>query len=57
VGEMKKKLFDVEIVREGDTYIARITLPNGEVSTIESDNIEELLNNLNTELEDHFSRR
>ncbi|MGB9814721.1 MAG: hypothetical protein ACP5G5_01015 [Thermoplasmata archaeon] len=54
---MKKKLFDVEIVREGDTYIARITLPNGEVSTIESDNIEELLNNLNTELEDHFSRR
>ncbi len=54
---MKKKLFDVEIVREGDTFIARITLPNGDVSMIESENIEELLNHLNTELEDQFSRK
>lgn len=50
-----KKIFDVEIVREGDTFIARITMPDGEVSTIESDNIEELLDHLNSELEDKFS--
>ncbi len=52
---MKKKLFDVEIVKEGDTFIARIIMPDGEISTVESDNLEELLDHLTTEITDRFS--
>ncbi|MEM0136961.1 MAG: hypothetical protein QW752_02880 [Thermoplasmata archaeon] len=57
MGKMRKKIFDVEIVKDGDTFIARIILPNGDVSTIESESIEELLNHLNTELEDQFTKK
>ncbi|MGC8585567.1 MAG: hypothetical protein ACP5L4_05565 [Thermoplasmata archaeon] len=50
-----KKLFDVEIIKDGDLFIARITMPDGDTNTIESEDIEELLDHLNSELEDKFS--
>ncbi|MGC8992857.1 MAG: hypothetical protein ACP5JE_04795 [Thermoplasmata archaeon] len=50
-----KKLFDVEIVKDGEMYIAKIIMPDGDTSTIESEDIEELLDHLNSELEDKFS--
>ncbi len=52
---MKKKLFDVEIVKEGETYIARIIMPDGDMSSIESESLEELLDHLTTEITDRFS--
>jgi len=48
------KLADVEIVREGDIFYARITLPDGSVTKIESTSFEEILNQVATELQDRF---
>ncbi len=48
------KLADVEILREGDIFYARITLPDGNVTKIESENFEEILNQIATELQDRF---
>ena len=48
------KLADVEIVREGDVFYARITLPDGNVTKIESESFEEILNQVAIELQDRF---
>ncbi len=48
------KLADVEIVREGDMFFARITMPDGNVTKIESEKFEEILNQIATELQDRF---
>jgi len=48
------KLADVEIVRDGDIFYARITLPDGNVTKVESENFEEILNQVANELQDRF---
>jgi len=48
------KLADVEIVREGDVFYARIIMPDGTVTKIESGSFEEILNQVATELQDKF---
>lgn len=48
------KLADVEIVRDGDMFYARITLPDGNVTKIESESFEEILNQVANELQDKF---
>ena len=48
------KLADVEIVREGDVFYARIIMPDGNVTKIESSNFEEILNQIAVELQDRF---
>ncbi len=48
------KLAEVEIVREGDIFYARITMPDGTVTKIESESFEEILNQVATELQDKF---
>ena len=48
------KLADVEIVREGDMFYARITMPDGNVTKIESEKFEEILNQIAIELQDRF---
>ncbi len=48
------KLADVEIVREGDLFYARITMPDGNVTKIESEKFEEILNQIAIELQDRF---
>ena len=53
-GEKMSKLSDVEIVREGDRFYARIIMPDGTVTKIESENFEEILNQIATELQDKF---
>ena len=53
-GDSMGKLADVEIVRDGDIFYARITLPDGTVTKIESENFEEILNQVATELQDIF---
>lgn len=51
---MSTKLFEVEVVRDGDLFIARITLQSGEVVSIESENLDEVLENLSTELQEKY---
>ena len=48
------KLADVEVVREGDMFYARITMPDGTVTKIESEKFEEILNQIAIELQDRF---
>ncbi len=48
------KLADVEVVREGDRFFARIITPDGNVTKIESENFEEILNQITIELQDRF---
>ncbi|MEM0160627.1 MAG: hypothetical protein ACP5NL_01045 [Thermoplasmata archaeon] len=51
---MSTKLFEVEVVRDGDIFIARITLQSGEVVSIESENLDEVLENLSSELQEKY---
>jgi hypothetical protein len=42
------------VVRDGDIFIARITLQSGEVVSIESENLDEVLENLSSELQEKY---
>lgn len=49
-----EKLVEVIISREGSEFIGKIIWPNGDVSEVRSENLEDILDNIANELEDRF---
>ena len=49
-----EKLATVEIVREGDVFIAKLQLEDGGTIRIEGDDFEELLEQIAIDLQDKF---
>jgi hypothetical protein len=51
---MSERLAEVEISKEGETYLARIILPSGDVVTLENDDFEEVLEQIANDLQERF---
>ncbi len=51
---MSERLAEVEISKEGETYLARIILPTGDVVTLENDDFEEVLEQIANDLQERF---
>ena len=51
---MSERLAEVEISKEGETYLARILLPTGDVVTLENDDFEEVLEQIANDLQERF---
>ncbi|MCL5799812.1 MAG: hypothetical protein M1341_00625 [Candidatus Thermoplasmatota archaeon] len=45
---------EVEISKDGELYLARITLPTGEVITLENEDFEEVLEQVANDLQERF---
>ncbi|MCL4323134.1 MAG: helix-turn-helix domain-containing protein [Candidatus Thermoplasmatota archaeon] len=54
-GLMTDRLAEVEISKDGDIYLARITLPSGEVVNLENDQFEDILEQIANDLGERFS--
>lgn len=54
-GSMAERLAEVEISKDGDVYIARITLPTGEVVNMENEELEDVLEQIANDLGERFS--
>jgi hypothetical protein len=52
---MSDMLAEVEITKDGEVYYAKITLPTGEVITLENEDFEEVLEQVANDLQDRFS--
>ncbi len=52
---MSDMLAEVEISKDGEVYYAKITLPSGEVITLENEDFEEVLEQVANDLQDRFS--
>ncbi|MEM0156000.1 MAG: hypothetical protein QW597_05305 [Thermoplasmataceae archaeon] len=52
---MSDMLAEVEISKDGEVYYAKITLPTGEVITLENEDFEEVLEQVANDLQDRFS--
>ena len=52
---MSDTLAEVEISKDGEMYYATITLPSGEVITLENEDFEEILEQVANDLQDRFS--
>lgn len=52
---MAERLAEVEISKDGDIYIARITLPTGEVVNMENEELEDVLEQIANDLGERFS--
>ncbi|MBX8632761.1 MAG: hypothetical protein M1464_05910 [Candidatus Thermoplasmatota archaeon] len=52
---MNDMLAEVEISKDGEVYYAKITLPSGEVITLENEDFEEVLEQVANDLQDRFS--
>ena len=48
------KMAEVEISKDGELYLARITLPTGEVITLENEDFEEVLEQVANDLQERF---
>ncbi|MCL5793822.1 MAG: hypothetical protein M1138_03205 [Candidatus Thermoplasmatota archaeon] len=51
---MQETLAEVEISKEGDIYYAKITLPSGEVISLENEDFEEVLEQVANDLQERF---
>ena len=49
---MPNRLAEVEIIKDGDVYYAKIVLPSGEVVTLENEDFEEVLEQIANDLQD-----
>ncbi len=52
---MGDKLAEVEISKDGDIYYVKITLPNGEVVSMENESFEEVLEQIANDLQERYS--
>ncbi len=48
------KMAEVEISKDGEVYFARITLPTGEVVTLENEDFEEVLEQVANDLQERY---
>ncbi len=51
---MVERLADIEIVKDGDIYQARITLPSGDVVTVENEDFEEILEQIANDIQERY---
>jgi hypothetical protein len=51
---MGENLADIEISKDGEIYYVRMTLPSGEVVSMENENFEEILEEIANDLEDRY---
>jgi Flp pilus assembly CpaF family ATPase len=52
---MGERIAEVEISKDGDIYLARITLPSGEVVNLENEELEDILEQIANDLGERFS--
>lgn len=52
---MPNRLAEVEIIKDGDIYYAKIVLPSGEVVTLENEDFEEVLEQIANDLQERYS--
>ena len=51
---MGDSLADIEISKDGEIYYVRMTLPTGEVVSMENENFEEILEEIANDLQDRY---
>ncbi|MCL4327440.1 MAG: hypothetical protein M1149_03935 [Candidatus Thermoplasmatota archaeon] len=51
---MQERMAEVEISKEGDVYYAKVTLPTGEVISLENEDFEEVLEQIANDLQERF---
>jgi hypothetical protein len=51
---MGESLADIEISKDGEIYYVRMTLPSGEVVSMENENFEEILEEIANDLSDRY---
>ncbi|AGO60282.1 hypothetical protein FACI_IFERC00001G0302 [Ferroplasma acidarmanus Fer1] len=51
---MGESLADIEISKDGEIYYVRMTLPSGEVVSMENENFEEILEEIANDLQDRY---
>lgn len=49
-----EKLVEVTISKEGNEFIGKIIWPNGDISEVRSESLEDILDHIANELEDRF---
>ncbi len=51
---MGEKLAEIEISKDGEVYYVRMTLPSGDMVTMENESFEEILEQIANDLEDRY---
>ncbi|MEM0139575.1 MAG: hypothetical protein QXZ44_03060 [Ferroplasma sp.] len=51
---MADNLADIEISKDGEVYYVKMTLPSGELVTMENENFEEILEEIANDLQDRY---